>query len=182
MANRLRKTLVRIVNQSLTPYKAGIIASRPPHPPGSQQGTPAALLHQISQAIPSVICSLIQSINHSVCVFLTGQVSALASSFAAILSPVTPCSQQWLCASSFAAILSPVTPCSQQWLCPIAWEAVRPKCRPVTCLPILDVVLLSLFSSSSSCLNLLFFLAIISFVVQLQWKSAHQAHTCQLLL
>ena len=162
VANRLRKTLVRIVNQSLTPYKAGIIASRPPHPPGSQQGTPAALLHQISQAIPSVICSLIQSINHSVCVFLTGQVSALAS--------------------SFAAILSPVTPCSQQWLCPIAWEAVRPKCRPVTCLPILDVVLLSLFSSSSSCLNLLFFLAIISFVVQLQWKSAHQAHTCQLLL
>lgn len=44
MANRLRKTLVRIVNQSLTQYKAGIIASRPAHAPGSQQGTPCFLL------------------------------------------------------------------------------------------------------------------------------------------
>ena len=41
MALRLRKTLVRIVNQSLAQYKAGIIASRPAHAPGGWPGLSA---------------------------------------------------------------------------------------------------------------------------------------------
>ncbi|KAA6428997.1 MAG: hypothetical protein FRX49_01107 [Trebouxia sp. A1-2] len=43
VANRLRKTLVRIVNQSLTQYKAGVIASRPAHASASQQGSSSSL-------------------------------------------------------------------------------------------------------------------------------------------
>ncbi len=65
VANRLRKTLVRIVNQSLTQYKAGVIASRPAHASGSQQGKLccSSSLHYISQHIYSFSHSCNQSIN-----------------------------------------------------------------------------------------------------------------------
>lgn len=42
VANRLRKTLLRIVNQSLTQYKAVVVSSRPVHAFGSQQGIPSS--------------------------------------------------------------------------------------------------------------------------------------------
>ncbi len=96
VANRLRKTLVRIVNQSLTQYKAGIIASRPAHAPGSQQGT-LCCSASLQSLIHSFIHSYIHSFNQSVCVFLESQVRALVSSFAASLCLMTPCSELWLC-------------------------------------------------------------------------------------
>lgn len=38
VANRLRKTLTRIVNQSLVQYKAAVVSSRAAQASGSQQG------------------------------------------------------------------------------------------------------------------------------------------------
>ncbi|KAL3152495.1 hypothetical protein ABBQ32_001530 [Trebouxia sp. C0010 RCD-2024] len=46
LANRLRKTLMRIVNQSLVQYKAAVVATRLPHAPGSQQGNMWGLLER----------------------------------------------------------------------------------------------------------------------------------------
>ena len=98
VANRLRKTLLRIVNQSLTLYKAGVIASRPAHTPGSQHGT-LCCSPSLHSSIHLFIHSFIHSFDQSVCVFLEGQVRAFLSSrfFAARRCvPAMPCRQLWL--------------------------------------------------------------------------------------